>query len=70
MELLWTDEIDLVILNTASLPLRARILEKKRVIVDNAPFVRHKFESLTLREYLDFSVKEMEIYERRYSIDR
>jgi len=38
--------------------------------VDNAPFVRHKFESLTLREYLDFSVKEMEIYERRYSIDR
>ncbi|ODS31851.1 MAG: Nucleotidyltransferase domain protein [Candidatus Scalindua rubra] len=68
MELLNTDEIDLVILNTASLPLRAKILEEKKVLVDSSPFVRHKFESLTLREYFDFSIKEMEIYKKRYSI--
>lgn len=70
MDILGTDEIDLVILNTASLPLRARIIEKKRVITDKYPFLRHKFESLTLREYFDFSVKEMEIFKRRYSLGR
>jgi len=68
IELLNTDEIDLVILNTASLPLRAKILEEKKVLVDSSPFLRHKFESLTLREYFDFSIKEMEIYKKRYSI--
>jgi len=68
MELLNTDEIDLVLLNTASLPLRAKILEGKKVLVDRSPFLRHKFESLTLREYFDFSIKEMEIYKKRYSI--
>lgn len=70
MDILGTDEIDLVILNTASLPLRARIIEKKRVITDKDPFLRHKFESLTLREYFDFSVKEMAIFKRRYSLGR
>lgn len=68
MEILRTDEIDLVILNTASLPLRARIIEKKEILIDKDPFARHKFESLTLREYFDFSLKEMEIYKRRYSL--
>ena len=68
MELLNTDEIDLVLLNTASLPLRAKILEEKKVLVDSSPFLRHKFESQTLREYFDFSIKEMEIYKKRYSI--
>ena len=66
MEKLETDEIDLVILNTASLPLSARIIANKRMITDKDPFLRHKFESLTLREYFDFSVKEMDILKRRY----
>ena len=43
IELLNIDEIDLVILNTASLPLRAKILEEKKVLVDSSPFLRHKF---------------------------
>jgi len=66
IELLETDELDMVILNTASLPLKARIVMDKKVIMDKDPFVRHKFESLVLREYFDFSVKEMEIFKRRY----
>jgi predicted nucleotidyltransferase len=66
IELLATDEIDLVILNSAPLTLRMKILETKKVIVDNAPFLRHHYESLTMREYFDFSIKEMAILERRF----
>lgn len=66
MMLLETDEIDLVILNTAPLTLKMKILENKKVIVDNNPFLRHRYESLTMREYFDFSIKEMSILERRF----
>ncbi len=66
MELLETDEIDLVILNTAPLTLKMKILEGKNVIVDNDPFLRHRYESLTIRKYFDFSIKEMGILERRF----
>lgn len=66
MELLETEEIDLVILNTTSLTLKMKILENKKIIVDNDPFLRHRYESLTMREYFDFSIKEMDILERRF----
>ncbi len=66
MELLETDEIDLVVLNTAPLTLRMKVLENKSVIVDNAPFLRHAYESMTMRKYFDFSIKEMSILERRF----
>jgi len=66
IDILQTDEIDLVILNSASLPLRMRILEKKKVIVDREPSLRHHYESLTMREYFDFSIKEREILNRRF----
>jgi predicted nucleotidyltransferase len=66
MELLETDEIDLVILNTAPLTLRMKVLENKKVIVDNDPFLRHAYESMTMRKYFDFSIKEMSILERRF----
>jgi predicted nucleotidyltransferase len=66
MELLETDEIDFVILNTAPLTLRMKILENKTVIVDNASFLRHAYESVTMRKYFDFSIKEMSILERRF----
>ena len=69
-DILSTDEIDLVILNTAHLPLKARIISNKLVLVDKQPFLRHRFESLTLREYFDFSIKEREIFKRRYSLGR
>ena len=66
IDILQTDEIDLVVLNSAPLPLRMRILESKRVIVDREPFVRHHYESLTMREYFDFSILEKEILNRRF----
>ncbi|NLJ38381.1 MAG: nucleotidyltransferase domain-containing protein [Candidatus Atribacteria bacterium] len=65
---LKTDEIDLVILNTASLPLKARIIQNKKVLIDKDPNLRYSFESLTLREYFDFSIKEKDILYRRYKI--
>ena len=67
--ILETDEIDLVILNEAPLALRMKILEYKKLIVDNAPFLRHRYESLTMREYFDFSIKEMNILERKFLSD-
>ena len=69
-DLLETDEIDLVILNEAPLTLRMKVLENKRIIVDNDPFLRHEYESLTMREYFDFSTKEMAILERRFLYGR
>ena len=66
IEILQTDEIDLVVLNRAPLPLRRRILENKKVVVDREPFRRHQYESLTMREYFDFSIFEGQILNRRF----
>lgn len=63
---LKTDEIDLVILNDAPISLVGRILRMKRLIVDKQPFLRHKFESLALREFFDFSRSEQDILFRRF----
>lgn len=70
IELLKTEEIDLVVLNTAPLPLKARIIRHKELLVDKLPPLRHSFESLTLREYFDFSVKERDILFRRFGLGR
>ncbi|QTA79213.1 Nucleotidyl transferase [Desulfonema limicola] len=61
-----TDEIDLVILNTAPLSLQMRILKQRKVLADNNPFFRHKYESYTMRAYFDFSKLEHRILERRF----
>lgn len=66
IDILQTDEIDLVILNTANLPLVMNILKTKDVIVDKDPFVRHLFESLIMRKYFDFAVRESDLFRRRY----
>ncbi len=66
MTLLETDEIDLVILNGAPLTLEMKILENKIVVVDHSPRLRHRYESLIMREYFDFSVVEKAILERRF----
>jgi uncharacterized protein len=66
INLLETDEIDLVILNGAPLTLKMKILESKTIVVDHSPFLRHRFESLMMREYFDFSVVEKAILERRF----
>ena len=66
IDILQTDEIDLVILNRAPLPLRMQILKSRKILVDKAPFKRHAYESLTMREYFDFSFIEKGILRRRF----
>jgi hypothetical protein len=66
IDILQTDEIDLVILNRAPLPLRMQILKNKKILVDKVPFKRHAYESLTMREYFDFSYIEKGILKRRF----
>lgn len=70
IDILGTEEIDLVLLNIAPLTLKARIVGNKKILVDKDPFLRHSFESLVLREYFDFSKKEEDIFKRRFSLGR
>lgn len=69
-KILCTDEIDLVVLNTAPISLTGRILQKRKILIDKDPFLRHQYESRILREFFDFSIKEREILQRRYGIGR
>ena len=66
MDLLRMDNIDLILLNTASEGLRARVIRNKVILADNLPFSRHIFESRTMRAYMDFSKIENRILEQRY----
>jgi len=67
---LGTDEVDLIILNKSPISLTGRILQNRNVLSDKEPFLRHKYESLILRKYFDFSIKEENILKRRYGIGR
>ena len=67
---LGTAELDLVVLNTAPTSLGGRILGNRRVLVDKEPFRRHAYESLTLRKFFDFRLKEEDLLARRYGIGR
>jgi hypothetical protein len=66
IDALGRDRLDVVTLNTAPLPLQARVIRCNRILLDRAPHVRHAFESLVLREYFDFSRFEEEILRRRF----
>jgi len=63
-----TDEIDLVVLNYAPLPLAGRILQNRRILTDKNPFFRHRYESLVSRKFFEFQIKERDILKRRYGI--
>jgi predicted nucleotidyltransferase len=65
-----TSEMDLIILNTAPISLTGRILQRREVLVDKEPFSRHAFESLKLREFFDFKIKEDSLLSRRYGLSR
>ncbi len=67
---LGTSEIDLVVLNAAPVSLAGRVLQQKQVLVDKEPGRRHAYESLTLREFFDFRVKEEAYFGRRYGVGR
>lgn len=65
---LETDDVDLVILNTAPLTLQARVIRDRVILKDRNPYQRHAFESLVMRQYLDFSIFESAILKRRFSL--
>ncbi|MBC8413870.1 MAG: nucleotidyltransferase domain-containing protein [Nitrospira sp.] len=67
-ETLKTDEVDLVVLNNAKTSLAGRVLQNRKILVDKEPFLRHKYESLTLRKFFDFKIKESAIIARRFQI--
>lgn len=64
---LGTDAVDVVLLNSAPLALTGRILTSRRVVIDRAPFVRHRYESLTARMFQDFRIREHRLLARRYA---
>ncbi len=64
---LGTDEVDVVALNSAPTALVGRILMTRKVILDRDPFVRHRFESRMLREFLDFRLFEQRLFARRHA---
>ena len=66
IDILETDEIDLVVLNTTDLPLVMGVLKNKKLIVDKDPFARYLFESLVMRKYFDFSIIESAQLKRGY----
>jgi uncharacterized protein len=67
-QILGTDEIDLVILNSAPISFAGRILQKRKILIDKDPFLRHQYESRILREFFDFTINEKEILHGRYGI--
>ena len=66
IDILHTDNVDLILLNAASEALRARVIRNRVILADNLPFSRHLFESRTMRAYMDFSKIENRILEQRY----
>jgi len=69
-DVIGTSEMDLIILNAAPISLVGRILQNREVLVDKEPFSRHAFESLKLREFCDFRIKEDSLLSRRYDLGR
>lgn len=65
-EHLRTDEVDVVVLNSAPASLKGRILGARQIVCDRDPFRRHRFESQALREFFDFRLFEHRLLRRRY----
>lgn len=66
IDILNTDEIDLIVLNQSSLPLSMNVIRNNRLIVDKQPFTRHAHDSLVMRKYFDYSQLESAILKRRF----
>lgn len=62
---LATDAVDVVLLNTAPLSLAGRVLASRQVIAERDPYARHAYESLTLRQFHDFRIRERRILAER-----
>lgn len=67
---LRTNDVDVVVLNSAPAALIGRVLADRRVLVDRDPFRRHRFESTELRKFFDFAIREKRLLEARYPSGR
>ena len=67
---LRTSELDLIILNIVPLSIAGRILLNKQILVDKDLPIRHSYESLTLRKFFDFRIKENAFFFMRYGVGR
>ena len=65
VDILHTDEIDLIILNQSSLSLSMNILKHNRLLLDKEPFTRHLYHSLIMRKYFEYSQFESALLKRR-----
>jgi predicted nucleotidyltransferase len=63
---LGTDAIDILALNTAPTSLAGRVLGRRLVILDRVPWARHRYESVTLRMFHDFRIREHRRLADRY----
>lgn len=66
VDILNTDEIDLIVLNQSSLPLSMNVLKHNCLLVDKKPFLRHAYQSLIMRKYFDYKYIESTILKRRF----
>ena len=64
---LGTDAVDLVVMNGAPTALLGRIVESRRVIAEKDPFLRHRFESRAVRQFLDFRIFERRFLDARFA---
>ncbi len=67
-DFLGTDEVDLVVLNTAPISLVGRIMMQKKLLYSKNDFLRHRYESLTLRKFFDFRLFESRLLARRFNL--
>ncbi len=70
MDVLGNRPFDLIILNSAPISLAGRIVQHRTVLSEREPFVRHAYESLTMREFWDFSRFESMVLNRRFGLGR
>jgi predicted nucleotidyltransferase len=66
IDILNTDQIDLIVLNQSSLALSMNVIKNNRLLVDKQPFKRHAQYSLVMRKYFDYSRLESAILKRRF----
>lgn len=64
---LGTDAVDVVLLNDAPIALSGRVLASRQVLLDRAPFTRHRYESATARLFQDFRIREHRLLAARYA---
>jgi predicted nucleotidyltransferase len=62
---LSTDAVDVILLNSCPLSVAGRVLRTRKVIAERDPHARHLYESLTLRKFHDFRIREHRILVER-----